>query len=241
LSDISAGDAALRCDVDDATIQTIAWLEATAACIRARAVAALVDACEKDPRPAFKEPKEGSKKPEPPIKANIAASSHRVSKSGSLLSCDVCHTSASVHDPTKWLASSFSLAAAAAKRNSQRQQQSGSSSTSPAVGFFIPAKAGQPQPPPARGPVEVPVLAVARQQIHATHAPIWQEDMQIFYCEACGAVGAEALRALAKPCKPVRTRSGQQNLQRIARGHYPGSSLAAKAFNADRIQFKPRR
>ena len=68
--------------------------------------------------------------------------------------------------------------------------------------------------------------------LHASHALYRDVELQVWFCNTCGAVASRAVRDLAKVCGGSLTAQGRDNLSRLDRGLLPGSGPEAKAYNA---------
>ena len=72
-------------------------------------------------------------------------------------------------------------------------------------------------------------VVVGHRSIDASHATLFDQSLQIFFCSACGATGSEHVRLLARPCRGFVSRAGKQALARIQKGLLPSSSSRALA------------
>ena len=87
-------------------------------------------------------------------------------------------------------------------------------------------------PPPAKAGSGT---IVGHREAHASHTLRFFDHCRVWACMRCGLYGGAHFRGLANPCLP-RTRAGSDNLSRLQKGHYPGSSAQAKAFNAQFVR-----
>ena len=87
------------------------------------------------------------------------------------------------------------------------------------------------QGPKASRPSSGKSVQIGGGLIHPTHPAEFSSTLGVWYCTACGATGAELLKHLAAKCPGTMTKAGRQNIARIERGLYPGSSAKAKAYN----------
>ena len=76
--------------------------------------------------------------------------------------------------------------------------------------------------------------------VHPSHRIQYRQDLDLHFCEACGATSrmshrGSRLMKLAGECRP-RTRAGEQNLRRIQRNLLPGTSAAAVVYNRGRLR-----
>ena len=85
-------------------------------------------------------------------------------------------------------------------------------------------------------------LQLGTQRAHASHDLRAHGTVPVWFCARCGSVSAReggVLGGLARPCLPPgapRTQSGREALARLDRGLWPGTSAAAREWNAGRLQ-----
>ena len=73
------------------------------------------------------------------------------------------------------------------------------------------------------------------QTTHASHNCTFYPSLDTWICLACGFYGSDLLKQLAQPCTGVSNQAGRDKLSHVSRGLMPGSSRAAREFNARRL------
>ena len=101
-------------------------------------------------------------------------------------------------------------------------------------------------PEPAGGARASGMVQVGGRTVHPSHDLRAHADVPVWYCARCGATTAReggVLKGLAGPCLPAGrpvSQAGQEALGRLARGLWPGTSQAARSWNAGRLAHEGR-
>ena len=72
------------------------------------------------------------------------------------------------------------------------------------------------------------------QTTHPSHNCTFYPGLDTWICLTCGFYGSDVFKQLAQPCTGAANQAGRDNLSRVNRGLMPGSSKAAREFNARR-------
>ena len=72
------------------------------------------------------------------------------------------------------------------------------------------------------------------QTTHPSHNCTFYPGLDTWICITCGFYGNDLFKQLARPCTGIANQAGRDNLSRVHRGLMPGSSKAARDFNARR-------
>ena len=72
------------------------------------------------------------------------------------------------------------------------------------------------------------------QTTHPSHNCTFYPGLDTWICLTCGFYGSDVFKQLAQPCSGAANQAGRDNLSRVDRGLMPGSSKAAREFNARR-------
>ena len=72
------------------------------------------------------------------------------------------------------------------------------------------------------------------QTTHPSHNCTFYPGLDTWICFTCGFYGSDVFKQLAQPCTGAANQAGRDNLSRVNRGLMPGSSKAAREFNARR-------
>ena len=174
-----------------------------------RATLALFRAIERDPEAHTRVAKAEAQPVQAPprLSALIEASEHAVvDQGGGRLCCSRCAGWSSKRKAAKWLATPC---------------------TSPVASRFGPVR----DRPREQHPSDLNSLHLGHQEMHHTHALAFHTDVKVWFCRVCGNYASQAARSLVAPCTLRASRKGAQNLQRLAKGLYPGDSQAARKIN----------
>ena len=78
-------------------------------------------------------------------------------------------------------------------------------------------------------------IQLRRKESHSSHSLARSAAPPVWFCQKCGAVAVQRIsHALGLRCPGVRSKMGRNNIQRIERGLFPGTSEAAKRWNKGR-------
>ena len=72
------------------------------------------------------------------------------------------------------------------------------------------------------------------QTTHPSHNFTFYPGLDTWICLTCGFYGSDVFKQLAQPCTGAANQAGRDNPSRVDRGLMPGSSKAAREFNARR-------
>ena len=72
------------------------------------------------------------------------------------------------------------------------------------------------------------------QTTHPSHNCTFDPILDTWICLTCGFYGSDVFKLIAQPCTGAANQAGRDNLSRVDRGLMPGSSKAARDFNARR-------
>ena len=189
LADALAAKGASMAAIPDIVLLTNSWAEATANLIQTRLIATERLASEADPSDVV----HGSRVPtrRARIAALIEGSDHKLVKvAKSRYRCTVCHATASRRSLAAWL------------RGSQCKESHG-------VGMgSLPSALRKPEGP----------AYIGGKALHDSHNLFFEPDQKAWVCLTCGSYAVEAPRNLAQQCKGSRTKAGEYNISRLAKG-----------------------
>ena len=208
LADAAAEGAAEAVAVDSMHASSVQYVDSMASQVRIRATAALRACAEQDRRTREKVPLEA---PAPRVLRTsflscLAASEHQVASESITRACRLQCSTCMQSVPRR------------------RARAWLATPCSPPL-----------RPSPQALAPATPSVQIGNRVAHSSHRMLFEASMRFWYCSCCGKYAALTMRELAAECKLRATRSGRQNLDRIAKGHYPDGSKAAQAYNSLRL------